>query len=64
MKIKRTYHLGDRIEDIAVIVCDDRDDQMKIEFVDPDSGRRIIDWYPRPGTGRLSGRQYDEERGS
>ncbi len=62
LMLKRTHHVGSRVDYFVVQVGEDNPDvdQVEITFVE-ENGDVVTTWYPRPGKGRLSGRRYDEE---
>ena len=62
LMMKRTHHVGARVDYFVVQVGEDNPDldQVEITFVE-ENGDSITTWYPRPGQGCLSGRWYDEE---
>ena len=62
LMMKRTHHVGTRVDYFGVQVGADNPDSSKVEitFVE-ENGDSITTWYPRPGKGRLSGRWFDEE---
>ena len=62
LMMKRTHHVGARVDYFGVQVGADNPDleQVEITFVE-ENGDSITTWYPRPGKGRLSGRWFDEE---
>lgn len=62
LMMKRTHHVGARVDYFGVQVGKDNPDSSKVEITFTDTnGDVITTWYPRPGKGRLSGRWFDEE---
>ena len=62
LRIRREYHVGNRVIHFAAEVRHDNPDHDKVEITFTDTnGDVITTWYPRPGQGCLSGRWYTEE---